>query len=203
MFVIDFCRHVRSKTTRVDNVGCPVGGDFYIATSRDLALAIDACADGSGAVDAERYVGLGHGLPAYSLPVTAEDEDFGAFEGACAKSPATIGKCSVDYVCVNVVVPKRVGGGMGDSSSGGKTYLVCVAFMADGNPCTYVVNDVENVEFMGRPCIKGRLRYSGSSHFMSERVIYIPHERVISATEYESYEAYKEAIKCHYAEKSR
>jgi len=46
MFVIDFCRHVRSKTTRVDTPsGVPVGGDSYIATSRDPRLAIDACAD--------------------------------------------------------------------------------------------------------------------------------------------------------------
>ncbi len=84
----------------------------------------------------------------------------------------------------------------------GKTYLVCVGFMADGNPCTYVMNEVESVEFMERPCLRGRLRYSGSTHFMSDKVIYVPLERVISATEYESNEAYRDAVKRHWAEKS-
>jgi hypothetical protein len=83
-----------------------------------------------------------------------------------------------------------------------KTYLMCVGFMPDGNPCTYVMTDLENTDFMGERCIKGRLRYSGSAHFMSDKVMYIPLERVNTVTEYESYEAYREAVKRHYADKA-
>ena len=88
-----------------------------------------------------------------------------------------------------------------DTTTDGKTYLVCVGFMADGNPCTFVLTEVEKAEFLEGPCIKGRLRYSGQAHFMSDKVMYLPVERVITVTEYDSYEAYREAVKRHYAEK--
>jgi hypothetical protein len=89
-----------------------------------------------------------------------------------------------------------------DTTTGGKAYLECVGFMADGNPCSFVLSEVENTEFLGGRCIRGRLRYSGQNHFMAEKLMYVPVERVITATEYESYEAYREAVKRHYAEKA-
>ena len=49
----------------------------------------------------------------------------------------------------------------GASDTSGKTYLVCVGFMADGNPCTYVMNEVESVEFMGAGVHQGEVAVFG------------------------------------------
>jgi hypothetical protein len=78
-----------------------------------------------------------------------------------------------------------------------KAYLVYVAGKTAGE--SYLLSDVSREEFMGVACIKGTYRHpSSSAHWMAGRTIYVPLEKVLMVTEYDSHDAYKEALKTHY-----
>jgi hypothetical protein len=84
----------------------------------------------------------------------------------------------------------------------GKAYLVHVHGRTEGE--SYLLADATREEFMGVACIKGTYRPNKStSHWMAGRVTYIPLEKVLLVTEYDSFEAYCEALKRHYEEKSK
>lgn len=83
-----------------------------------------------------------------------------------------------------------------------KAYLVYVRGQTGGE--SYLLSDATREEFMGVPCIKGTYRPNTStSHWMAGRVTYIPLDKVLFLTEYESFEAYRDALKRHYEEKSK
>ncbi len=52
---------------------------------------------------------------------------------------------------------------------------------------------------MGIPCVKGTyLHPSSSAHWLSSKTMYVPLEKILMVTEYESKEAYKAALKRYY-----
>jgi hypothetical protein len=83
----------------------------------------------------------------------------------------------------------------------GKVYQIYVRGEADAG---YLLEDVSREDFMGMPCIKGTYRSNKSdSHWMAGKVTYVPFESVSLVTEYDSIEAYRDALKRFYEEKSK
>jgi hypothetical protein len=83
-----------------------------------------------------------------------------------------------------------------------KVYQVYIA--ANTESASYLLADATREEFMGVPCIKGTYRpHTSSSHWLAGQVIYIPLDKVLTVIEYESFEAYRDALKRHYDEKSK
>jgi hypothetical protein len=84
----------------------------------------------------------------------------------------------------------------------GKAYLVHVRGRAEGE--SYLLADASRAEFMGVACIRGIYQPNKStSHWMAGRTTYIPLENVLLVTEYDSFDAYCDALKRHYEEKSK
>ena len=83
-----------------------------------------------------------------------------------------------------------------------KAYLVYLRGQIENE--SYVIADVSREEFMGIPCIKGTYRPNTSpSYYMAGRTIYIPLDKVLYVMEYESLDAYREAVKRHYEGKAK
>ena len=83
-----------------------------------------------------------------------------------------------------------------------KAYLVYVTGGSAGE--SYLLTDATTETFMGMKCICGFYALPGANwHFIADRIIRIPCERVQLIVEYDSHEAYKDAIKRHYDEKSK
>lgn len=83
------------------------------------------------------------------------------------------------------------------SASTTKAYLIYVAGKSAGE--SYLLCDVSRDEFMGVPCIKGTYRHpSSTTHWLASKTMYVPLEKILMVTEYESHEAYKDALKRHY-----
>ena len=90
---------------------------------------------------------------------------------------------------------------MSDPASAGKAVLVAVAGSARES---YFLTDAAPDEFMGMRCIKGTFRLPRrSSHWLGSRTMYIPLDKILFVSEYESYEAYLEAITRHDEEQSK
>jgi hypothetical protein len=83
----------------------------------------------------------------------------------------------------------------------GTAYLVHVRGRTEGE--SYLLSDAARGEFMGVACIRGIYRppNKSPSHWMAGRVTYIPLENILLVTEYDSFEAYCDALKRHYHEK--
>ena len=83
-----------------------------------------------------------------------------------------------------------------------KAYLVFVSGNTAGE--SYLLCDVSREEFMGVPCIKGTYRHpSSATHWLSAKPMYVPLDKVLLITEYESHEAYQDALKRHYETQSK
>lgn len=84
-----------------------------------------------------------------------------------------------------------------------KAYVVFLRGQTEGE--SYLLSDVCPTEFMGFSCIKGTFRVTTPStavHYMANRNIYIPVEKVLMVMEYESIEDYRSSVKKHYEAKS-
>ena len=78
-----------------------------------------------------------------------------------------------------------------------KAYLVYVAGLRAGE--SYLLCDVSREEFLGAPCIKGTYWHpSSTTHWLASQTIYVPLDKVLMVAEYESHDAYKDAMKRHY-----
>ena len=55
---------------------------------------------------------------------------------------------------------------------------------------------------MGVPCLKGTYHHpSSTTHWLDSQTMYVPLDKVLMVTEYDSYEAYKDALKrCYEAQ---
>src|SRR5215467_9048950 len=83
-----------------------------------------------------------------------------------------------------------------------KAYLVYVT--GGSESASYLLTDATLETFMGLRCIRGFYGSPGAKwNFIADRVVRIPCDRVQLIVEYDSYQAYKDAIKRHYEEKSQ
>jgi hypothetical protein len=60
---------------------------------------------------------------------------------------------------------------------------------------SFVLMDAKPVEFLGMKCIRGKHRPMKESFWTNGNIIYIPFEMITSVVEFDSYEAYREAVK--------
>ena len=83
-----------------------------------------------------------------------------------------------------------------------KAYLVYVTGGSEGQ--SYLLTNATQETFMGMRCIRGFYGPpSGKWHFIADRVVRIPCDRVQLIVEYDSYQTYKDAVRRHYEEKSK
>ena len=83
------------------------------------------------------------------------------------------------------------------STGTAKAYLIHVVGKTGGE--SYLLYGVSREEFMGVPCIKGTyLHPSSTTHWLASKTMYVPLENIQMVTEYESQEAYQEALKQYY-----
>ena len=83
---------------------------------------------------------------------------------------------------------------MSESTPAANAYLVYVAGAREGE--AYLLADAGPAEFMGVPCIQGTYCHPSSDrHWLSGRRMYIPIEKILLVTEYESADAYRAAIR--------
>lgn len=82
-----------------------------------------------------------------------------------------------------------------------KAYLVHVSGGSDAQ--SYLLMGVTQETFMGMRCIRGFYGSRSKSHFMADRVVHVPCDRVHLIVEYDSHEAYKDALRKHDKEKSK
>jgi hypothetical protein len=82
-----------------------------------------------------------------------------------------------------------------------KVHLVYVTGGLHGE--SYLLLNATQETFMGMRCIRGLYASPSKWHFIVDRIIRIPYEHVQVIVEYDSYEAYKDALKRHYEEKSK
>ena len=100
----------------------------------------------------------------------------------------------------NAKVPGRARGRA--KAGAGQAYLIFVTGGAESEQ--YLLTDVASEEFMGERCIRGYYETPGGrQHYMSRRVFRIPLARIQLIIEYESRDAYRDAVKRHYEEKSK
>jgi hypothetical protein len=67
---------------------------------------------------------------------------------------------------------------------------------------SYVLKELEGVEFMGIRCIKGIHIPVKDSNWTNGKTVYIPVDNVSTITEFPSYEDYKDRIKKFYTDKA-
>jgi hypothetical protein len=83
-----------------------------------------------------------------------------------------------------------------------KAYLIYVAGGKPGE--SYLLSDVSREDFLGVPCVKGTYRHpSSTTHWLAGQTMYVPVDKVLMVTEYESHDAYKDALKRHYEAQAR
>lgn len=82
------------------------------------------------------------------------------------------------------------------NTSTGKAYLIHLSSKTSGE--SYLLCDVSRDEFMGVPCIRGVYRPTSATHWLASKTMYVPLEKILMVTEYESLEAYQESLKRYY-----
>jgi hypothetical protein len=65
----------------------------------------------------------------------------------------------------------------------------------DLSDASYVLMDATHVEFLGMKCIRGTNRPAKESWWTNGNTVYIPVEMICSVIEFDSYDAYREALK--------
>jgi hypothetical protein len=68
---------------------------------------------------------------------------------------------------------------------------------------SYVLMDATSVEFLGMKCVRGKHRPLKEAFWTNGNIIYIPVEMISSVVEFESYDAYRDAVKRFNEEKMK
>ena len=83
-----------------------------------------------------------------------------------------------------------------------KAYLVYIAGGSEHE--SYLLLDAKPATFMGVRCVSGMYRTPGSSyHWLADRIMHIPLERILHIVEYDSLADYRDAVKRHYQERAK
>ena len=91
---------------------------------------------------------------------------------------------------------------MANAKPADKCYLIYIT--AGGRSEAHVLTKVKAQQVMGIRCITGLNSYPAHpDHWMTERIIHIPVDRIENITEYDSLDDYKEAVKRHYESKAK